>query len=243
MKGVHELMNGIKISVVFLMLSFMLSQCVKDDFTVPTRVTFTFSIEIDQGLKYLTIDSASMMLSTLQFEGYRDNADDYFFTSMPEEPILANLVHGTTPSPVIYDIPQGIYNHINLMLHLDSDSISSGLELHGEYHSLKDGNIKFQYVYPFPDVLKVNPDIESDSTYVVLEAEKEYLAKIVITSQFLHPFSTSRMLEGAKITVTGTDSVILISETNNESIFNFLSSRLEKSTVLYFEELINPFMD
>jgi hypothetical protein len=236
-------MNGIRISVIFLILPFMLSRCVKDDFTVPTRVTFTFSIETDQGGKYLTIDSATMMVSTIQFEGYRSNADDYFFTSMPEEPVLADLIHGTTPSPVIYDIPQGIYNHINLMLHLDSDSISSGLEMYGKYHSLKDGNIKFRYVYPFPDVLKVNPDVESDSTFVVLEAEKDYAAKIVITSQFLHPFSSSRMLEGAEITVTGNDSVIIISETNNQGIFNFLSSRLEKSTVLFFEEVLNSSQD
>jgi hypothetical protein len=213
----------------------IISSCIKADLTKPAEVTFQFFINNEQlDGKFLDFQSGAMIVKEVGFEGYRENGEDVFFTSDFDSLITADLATGTTSKPIRFDIPQGIYEHINLTIEIDSSAKEPSLTLTGMYNSVRHGQIPVIFEFAYHEILNLDPEPGHGKNKIVLNKDIPTFAETYINTGFLFQVANSRMLESAKITQHEGESVIVISKDLNQHIFDVVVNRLEKSMKVLF---------
>ena len=213
----------------------ILSSCIKDDLTKPAEVTFEFRLnneELDG--KFLEFQAGTMHVKEIGFEGYRESGEDVFFTSDFENVIMADLATGATTELVKFDIPQGIYDHINLSIEIDQNNEDPSLTLNGTYNSVNRGFIPVRFEFAINEILNLNPKPGQGKNKIVLNKDIPSKAEVLISAGFMFQVVNSRMLESAEISQQNGESMIVISKELNQHIFNAVVSRLEKSTTALF---------
>ena len=82
--------------------------CIKEEFTLPTKVQFSFALSSVTGNDLLMFNKGSLLLRDIEFEGYRQTGGNYFFTHRFTPYLPVNIGEATGDS-LMFDIPQGIY--------------------------------------------------------------------------------------------------------------------------------------
>lgn len=220
----------------FLISSILtVSSCIKDELTKPAEVTFQFLIDNEQlDGKFMDFQSGTIVVKEIGFEGYRETGEDVFFTSDFDSAILADLGNGTTSELIRFDIPQGIYQHINLSIEIDSTIQDPSLTLNGIYNSVRNGQIPVIFEFDYHEILNLNPEPGHGKAKIVLNKDIPTTAVTLISTGFLFQIANSRMLESAEITQREGESVIVISKDVNQNIFNLIVNRLGNSFTVLF---------
>jgi hypothetical protein len=213
----------------------ILTSCIKDDFTKPAEVTFTFRLNSEElDGKFLEFQGGTMYVKEIGFEGYRESGEDVFFNSDFENLIMADLATGATTDLIKFDIPQGIYDHINLSIEIDQNNEDPSLTLNGAYNSANHGFIPVRFEFGINEILNLNPKPGKGKNKIVLNKDIPSNAEVLISTGFLFQVVNSRMLESAEIIQQNGESMIVISKDLNQHIFNVVVNRLEKSTSALF---------
>ena len=242
-----------KLHFCFALISLLFfSACRKDELSRPVEVDLQMLIEEEEVTaarsskkNTLSVEGGRYRLSAVEFEGYRESGEDYFFNKKFEGGLEAKLEAGVPSAVLSFDMPQGVYQRINIALHIikaeeeeeDDEKLfneDASLVLNGYYTDNKDQKIPFIFVYNFDDVFEY--DLSIDGAEVVsVSSEKSADARIKFNPSYWLQQINSRMLQSAKLDNVEGIPTIVISEDRNEHIFNLLSRRIEKASDLTFE--------
>ena len=238
-----------KKKLLFLIPVFLVFySCVKDPSTFPARVNMNFGMLFlgeEEGLKdmqvgeeaengvFLSITDGVLVISRIDFEGRRQNAEDVFFTAEFAPPIVAELAEGITNQYVQFDIPQGIYDRMEFIFHLGAPGYMP-LVMTGEANLPQFGEklVRFEYQYPEP-IGTIATDPEEDA--IVLKKDEISTASVLIDAEKLFRLVNIGQLMSAEISNPGGIETIVINQDMNSPIFNVIANRLSQSFEVIFD--------
>jgi len=230
-----------KRGIIFLAVVFSLffSSCEKEDYTKPVEVSFEFtmdSLQLNESPKSgsFTIDKGTLIVQTFEFDGRRDQGDDYYFTSEFSTPLRAELHNQNTNQNVSFDIPQGIYNRIEINLSL-GDGNENALCLEGSFRRGPFDEVPILFEYAFQEQVRITARNKQDSEQIVLSTDNPVKATIRINVPNLFQFVNMNMIRNAEMVQENGVDVIKINNENNNSIFNLIATKLDNSIQVVFE--------
>jgi hypothetical protein len=233
---------------VVILVLMGLTACEKDPLTLPSRVNLQFGMtprESGTGqtggpetqttgqTSPFVVNQGNLTVGDIAFEGRRRDASDVFFTAEFNPPILSNLSQGTSNQPVSFDIPQGVYQRIEMVFELGAPG-HLPLELRGMASLGPLGNVPVLFQYHHEEAVRVVAKA-SQGQEIVLDREKPSTARVIIDADFLFRLVNTGMLLNADITSINGEAVILISNNTNNNIFNMVAARLSQSFQVVFE--------
>ncbi|WP_017731666.1 hypothetical protein [Nafulsella turpanensis] len=237
-------------------LLLLLTACSKDELTKPVEVNLQMLIEQEEVVtarisekNTLNVEGGRYLLSGLEFEGYRESGEDYFFSKEFEDGLEADLQAGRPSAVFAFDMPQGVYQRISMALHIKKAEVDdekeedddkpfnedASLILNGYYTNSREEQIPFIFVYNFDDTFEYSLPVTGAEEVVSISNGRNTSAKIRFNPSYWLQQVNGRMLQSANLIEVEGEPTILISENSNEHIFSLLSSRIEKASDLTFE--------
>lgn len=216
------------------------SSCEKDELKLPAHVQLAFEMdglmieEDTKAAKQFTVDEAYLVISALEFDGQREEGEDYFFTSTFDEVLKAEMHTGKSNREVSYDIPQGIYRLIDLNL-MVGDGENPAIMLRGRFQRgpLEDVPVIFEYA--FREEIRVRAVNREGQRQVVLRKDVPGKATILLDVPFMFQLFNIGLLMNAEQSVVEGRETIIINSVKNTDIFNLLATRFDKSIKVIFE--------
>lgn len=112
----------------FLMLIIFLASCEKDELTKPVDVQFKFKLGQEaQDTEHFKFNSGTLSLQEVFLIGQREKGEDISFTSDFESLIEADLATGNTIPQVVFNLPQGGYRSIYVIVTPGAPIVINGL--------------------------------------------------------------------------------------------------------------------
>lgn len=233
-----KMKNLLKICVAVIVLG--LASCERDELTLPAEVIFEFSMEpyqTDVAVKSMNgfnVNEGTIEIKSLEFDGRRSQGEDYYFTKHFDQPLHAELHTGLKNQEVAFDIPQGVYDRIDLNLSLGTED-NNAIRLQGTFQQGPFDEIPVVFEYSFTEDVRVRARNNEGNEQIVLKKDTPATATVVLDVPFLFQLVNIGMFQFAEITPIDDQDVILINIGKNTDIFNLLATRLEKSMRVNFE--------
>ena len=220
----------------------VLASCVKDELTLPAEVEFKFGMlpyvindsnQETSSERYYSIDKGTLVIDAIEFDGKRRDGKDVYFVSNFSSQLIANLKEEKTNFDVRFDIPQGVYDRIDITLYL-SNSIKSPLVLEGRMQAAEPTQTPVRFEYNFSEQLEIRTIARSDQT-IVLRKDKLSVAKVTVDTQLLFRLINYLTLNNAEVSKVDQTNTLLINDQNNTTIFNQLANRMNNVFTVTFE--------
>jgi hypothetical protein len=182
----------------------------------------------------LFINGGTVFVSEIEFDGKREDAEDFYFSKTFDSLLEADLTSDQTSEPVQISIPQGKYSKIEITVHLSENDSTGYLRLNGSYNSPGQGENNLEVHFSGYDELQ---EETIEMTMMNTAGEKEitlenYNSKTIEVqfnlNHLFYSFNIER-LEEAGLSQMGNEQKIIISDKQNQGIYNSLLPRLEKS--------------
>lgn len=110
-----------------LIFTLLFSSCEKDELTKPVEVAFNFKLGREtQENEYFKFGDGLVRIESIVLVGDREQGEDISFTSNFGSIIDANLVSTNTTSQILFDLPQGVYKKIELVINTSSVIVVNG---------------------------------------------------------------------------------------------------------------------
>ncbi|PLX23701.1 MAG: hypothetical protein C0597_00685 [Marinilabiliales bacterium] len=225
---------------IFVSMVIILSSCEKDDITQPVEVEFEFSMESfhmegdSKAASGFDVDEGTIIISEIQFDGRRNQGEDYYFTSDFNSPLMAQMHNRVMNQNVSYDVPQGIYDRIDIHLSL-GDSAQFALQLQGRFQRGPLDEVLVDFQYAFKEQINIRARNNQGNEQVVFTQDSGLKAKVIFDVPHLFQFISMKMIQNAEITKNGNASVLEINNEKNTDIFNLMVTRLDNSMRVVFE--------
>lgn len=226
----------------FLIASFFLSSCQKDELALPSEVLFEFGMQplvqeddskvLQSSQPSLIINSGMLVIDAIEFDGRRNQGDDVYFVSNFSEKLVARLNNQETNFNVTFDIPQGVYHRVDVIFHIESDQTPIVLE--GELTFGMQNKIPIRFEYKFSDQITVKAKAKQGQE-VVLRKDKLNIASVQLNAQSLFRFINPSVMANGNLVSYNGEETLLIDEHNNIDVFNQLASRIGNSFEVVFE--------
>ncbi|MFP4019041.1 MAG: hypothetical protein ACLFUH_07305 [Bacteroidales bacterium] len=224
-----------------VVLICLLGSCEFDELKEPANVSLKINMvgqEIDGdndkknvNAGQLKIRGGNLVVTEIEMDGKRSDADDYYFSHVFDEILIADLRHNKLNQKVDFSIPQGIYDRLKITLHVNKTDTSDGLRLKGKYSmpGLGEKNIEFCF-FNQHEVLEIYAEPARGNSQISLKKGKNKTLEIQLNVQQIFRYINPQVLQNADVTDTEEGEKIIISEQHNTEIFYNLISRIEKST-------------
>lgn len=229
-----------------ILLTITAGSCIKDDLTLPSEVSFIFELETDEGKKgdfdcdievkaspVSGIEEGTLIVNAIEFDGRRAAGRDVSFVSAFPKVVTADLIKRITDYPVDFDIPQGIYNSIDITLHLDTVGKVAFL-VSGTVKSGPLSTVPFSFEYGFPDMITVRAR-PVDGSDIVLRRDRPSVARVKIDIGFMFRFVNPGSMASADMTTIGGVDYVVINSENNIALFNQIAARMTNAIKVTFE--------
>lgn len=222
--------------------------CEKEPFTKPVNVSCQFlfderqvstkSVDVNNNNTETIFREGSIVVKSIEFEGYREEGDDVFFTTDFDH-VRGDLLTGSTSPPVNFDIPQGIYTHIEITLELDTLENKPALEIGG---TVKDPSLskfihgpkaQFTYKLGHKEMLHLNAKSKDSTANIVIKKEDPPEIKILIDPVYLFRDAVNNF-EDIEFQDITSDPRIKINKEENDVIYSTINTKLEKGTRAMF---------
>jgi len=233
----REIKKNSKIFVAILFLLF--TSCKKNDLTQPVEIPFEISMESFQANKLeksnfrFTINEGTINISSIDFYGKRETGEDYYFTTVFDSTLRAEMQTGKMNQKLAFDFPQGIYSTMELTFYIGTEKDKS-IILNGSYHHGNSSYIPILFEYKLIDKIAVQITDTAMKKQIVLQKDVPTKAKIIFKTPSLFQFVNYKMIQDAEtVNIDGT-ATILINENTNQEIFNLLASRIDNSMKILF---------
>lgn len=227
---------------IFFFFCFVsLTSCEKDELTLPAEVTLDFAMEsyhAETGLKAnnaFDLNQGAVIIQSIEFDGRRDEGEDYFFTKHFDNALQAELHNGNVNQQVSFDVPQGVYKRVEMNLSLGLEEGEYAFRLQGSFQRGPFEEIPIVFEYSFNEKVRIQAKNKEGNEQIVLKKEKPSTATILVDVPFMFQLVNPGMIQMAETTVIDNNETILINPENNTDIFNLLATRLEKSMRVLFE--------
>lgn len=226
------------IIIVIFITSF--SSCEKDELTLPAEVNFEFSMESHHSGESATsmygfdIDEGTIVINSIEFDGRRDAGEDYYFTSQFASPLMVEMHTGNTNQTISFDIPQGVYNKIELSFSLGNQN-ESALLLFGKFQQGPFIEVPVRFEYAFQEQIQVRATDQHGNEQIVLKKDTPSTANVIFNTPVFFQLININMLENAvTIDIEGIQTILINNEVNID-IFNLLATQLDNSMSVIFE--------
>jgi len=226
--------------LVIISFFVIVASCEKEDYTLPTTVDFEFTMDSyhmegnNKSGSSFDIDKGSILITATEFDGRRDQGGDYYFTSEFSTPVKAELHNQTMSQFISYDIPQGVYNRIELNLSL-GDGNEDALCLEGKFRRGPMDDVSIRFEYAFQEQIRITAKNYQGNETVVLAQNEPVKARVIFDASYLFQLINMNMFQNAETFQIDGENVILINSEKNTDIFNLLVTRLDNSVRVVFE--------
>lgn len=225
-----------KFASYFLFISVLLISCDRDELIKPVEVDLQVNMESYQSdsknfqSNRFLIDKGKVRFSGIEFDGKKENSDDYYFSKSFSPLLVGDLEDNFLNRNVSFDIPQGTYNPINLSLFLCNSDTIPALCLQGTYQSNQYGEVDVYFnFFRNEETFLFKAENTSGSKKIVLKEGKQKNLQIDMKLQSLFRLFNPNQLESAEYVNDGGTKKIIISETHNPDIYFSLVNRFENT--------------
>ena len=135
---------------------------------------------------------------------------------------------------VSYDIPQGIYNRIELTLSIGYGN-ENALCLEGNFNRGPFDEVPVLFEYAFQEQIRINARNKEGGEQIVLSKDNPVKATVRINVPNLFQFVNMNMIKNAETVQINGQEVIRINKETNNTIFNLIATKLDNSIQVVFE--------
>lgn len=222
---------GLVMKKYILLILILLQACALDD-SLEYKSPSGLNVRVDlisgptkNGRLYF--DGGQISISRFQLEGNRVQGDDYFFQNGYSPAIAIPLDSNWFNPDLQFDLPQGIYNRIEIQFEIPSANITT-LRVEGNFQDSSGQWIPLRL------------EVDSFEAFQVLASDNEGFREVVIDNDFgyialiklnpVHWFSSISLsqLEQADRSMIGGTSGILISSDVNAELYSDIDDRLDE---------------
>ena len=246
-------MKKITIYICSILLIFTFHSCEPNELDEPTEVSMTVSVigrgfinsgeddeddeedEDENGNEAtgdkkagLSIDGGSLYVSEIEFDGIRENTEDYYFSKTFDEPLHADLYSDNLDRNVTFSVPQGSYSKVEMTIYFTKSDTLPAFLLTGEFQlgnaERKDVEIEFDEA-EFELTLY---NIEDEKQILFTKSESRNINIQLNLNKLLSPLNTGELLQ-AESFQSGQKEKIIISAQHNDNLYYNLETRIERS--------------
>ena len=211
---------------MFVVIGFLVISCQKDELTRPAEVQVKFKMGRQvQENEHFSFSEGSFQIKSIYLTGDREKGEDISFTSDFGTLIEADLSSGTAMPPIHFDLPQGSYNNIELVVTTGSAIAISGLYKRAA-PLLPDTPVTLEL-----DIEEFKLQVENEDRLSDISLDKTTGAVIEVYLNPIDWFETVPLvnLEGATLeTVNGLPSMV-ISKDSNQRLYENLNVRIPEA--------------
>lgn len=213
---------------VLIFIAFGLFSCEKDELTKPVKVNFQFKLDrVAPAESTLLFNEGSMDIQSITFTGDRDTGEDVTFMSDFESVVMADLTTGLADPPVSFDVPQGTYKSIRLLI--DPDDIDPDIVVHGEYKPLIGLPIPVQLNMELGGALNLIATSPEGNTQITLRKDSPVTIEIYLNPGKWVTALPATLLETADLQIVGGKPSMVISKKANADIYTKFAALAEGS--------------
>lgn len=220
-----------------------LSACQKEDFTSP--VTVNLKVTLAKGAQgHLHFDKGIVMFKQILFDGQRNQGGDVHFLTDAKNNI--GPIEFTDKSEGLikkFDIPQGVYSHKEWRFELDEidddyleslgeeqlEELEGGLIIGGTYTKKDGSQLPLYIVVDEEESFRAVSEGINGYGDVALTVDKKYTALLTFDPYYAMSIISVESLEAAMVSEEDDSQYIEISSDENETLYELVLFRLEKS--------------
>ena len=232
-------MNRLFIIIFFILPIVFIIGCEEDVLEKPASVDLQINMSkmdstektLSIGRNHLQIDSGKMTVSSIVFDGTRENAENYYFSKTFQNGLIAYLGKNELSKNVTFDIPQGTYHPAKIKLHLNPIDSIDALLLHGSYNHpvFEKTEVEFSF-FETEEPIELTIQNINERKKVVFNKGKTKTLEIQLNLSMVFSLFNPKRLENANIIEEDNKRKIIISHKHNEELYYDLVDRIEKST-------------
>lgn len=200
----------------------------------PTDVDFYSTQTNETSLNgQLFISSVSFEIESFSFEGDREQGDDVVFERLysgNEKIVFSDL---SQVGFMDFEIPQGDYKRIDVEFDLDSEQQQSIL-IEGEYTNNSSQTFPFLFIFDDDDRFRVRAEDDSGGGSIILDTDVPSKVSIIINTNYIFSILSNSQMENASISLVDGVSTIVVSDAENETIYDLAVDRIEESLQVKF---------
>lgn len=206
-----------------------LISCEKDELTKPVRVNFEFKLDrVPPTQGNVVFTAGSFDLQSITFTGDRDTGEDVTFMSDFETVVLADLATGFSDPAVSFDIPQGTYKSIQLLI--DPDDVAPDIVINGRYTPAGLGvPLPVEMHIEIGGALNLVAKTPEGNTEIVLRKDTPATVEVFLNPSAWFTGAITDLLTTADVQLVGTVPSVVISKNMNAAIYAKLAALVEGS--------------
>ncbi len=180
----------------FIILLILFSTCEKDPFTIPVNVNFEFVYDTESiNLKRnsdtkIDFTEGRIIVKSIEFHGEREEGGPVDFSSDFNQ-VEGNLMTGNTNPNVHFDIPQGIYTNIEILIEIDTANSKPALYIAGNITDsnllsyINTSTVKYNYQLMHNEIFELYAKSADTSGNIVIKENNPPKVQIIINPLYI----------------------------------------------------------
>lgn len=232
-KFLYKFLTHNYIPLIVIIFSLFMTQSCGKKWKKTTVCSFQFDITKGYGSNNLQFNTGYMILRKIKFTGDRKQGDDVDFSN--DIYVQTDFATGNISAPVKYDIPQGTYKTIDLEVEVHDEGSVPSIQLNGTYINSVPDTIPVLFQFFSGETFKMQGTTQSGSNEIILIEGTPATTQITFNPVYWFGTVTKSMLDSATLTNISSVPTIVISNNDNQNIFNFVSDRIDESNKAIFK--------
>ena len=218
--------------IVFLISS--LTSC-KNEWKLPTEVGFKVDINRETSSDgTLVFTDGEIIIEAFEFDGEREQGDDVYFSKSFEQGLIIPFSSSSVVEELDFDIPQGTYSKIVISFETFDEFDNTNVIVNGFYTNSSSERIPIRFEFTPSEEFDIVAVDYSGSNQIILDKDHPVNAQIEINPiHWFQVVSSSSLDDADLVDVNGTQT-LLISDDENEDIFDLIIDRLDESLEAVF---------
>ncbi len=224
-----------RIGILLLVLSLFAASCQKK-WKKPTDVSVNFLLNSNSSDGFVKFTSGYFLLARIDFDGVRKQGDNNVAFSKDYDPNTQILLSASTSlSSVAFDIPQGTYTDIDLEVRTEEQANDDPtIIVYGTYVNSAFDTLAVRFEFTSGETFEVQGQNSSGGTEVLLIEDQPATTAIIFNPKYWFDVVPQSMLESATIVIENSVQTIIISESENEDIYQLVVARLNDGNQAIF---------
>ena len=229
--------NYLILIVVLIAVFFATSSCDKrKKWKLPTDVGFKMDINRSTSSNgKLVFTSGTIILEEFDFEGEREQGDDVYFTKSFPGGLSIPFDPNGNIAELDFDIPQGTYNRISISFETFDDLGDDNIVVNGTYTNTSGTDYPIRFEFKSAEYFDIVAEDYSGSSQIILDKDIAVSTKIQLDPIHWFQVVSTSLLDNADVVNVGGTPTIVISEDENDDIFDLVVDRLDESTEAVFQ--------
>ena len=232
MRNIYSILTAVLIAMFFAS-----STCEKrKKWKLPTDVGFKMDINrsICSNGK-LVFTSGTIILAEFDFEGEREQGDDVYFTKSFPGGLSIPFDPNGAIAELDFDIPQGTYTRIAISFETFDDLGDDNIVVNGTYTNTSGTKYPIRFEFESSEYFSIVAEDYSGDSQIVLDKDIAVSTKILLDPIHWFQVVSTSLLDDADLVSVGGTPTIVISEDENDDIFDLVVDRLDESTEAVFQ--------